>query len=91
MREMDEAGGQEVFPSCIQLNCGKNRAADVYGKELFRIKDRYERDFCLGIMHEEIITALVRAISSGAIYRSDFIKYKPNFVMIASFRPYPLP
>src|SRR2546427_84256 len=33
---------------------------DFYGKELFRFKDRHERDFCLGPTHEEVITDLVR-------------------------------
>ena len=31
-----------------------------YGKELLRIKDRNERDFCFGPTHEEVITDLVR-------------------------------
>ena len=30
------------------------------GPELLRIKDRHERDFCLGPTHEEVITDLVR-------------------------------
>ena len=33
---------------------------DYYGKELFRLKDRHERDFCLGPTHEEVITDLFR-------------------------------
>ncbi|HEX7036439.1 MAG TPA: proline--tRNA ligase [Pseudomonadales bacterium] len=31
-----------------------------YGPELLRLKDRHERDFCLGPTHEEIITDLFR-------------------------------
>jgi prolyl-tRNA synthetase len=31
-----------------------------YGKELLRIKDRHERDFCFGPTHEEVITDTVR-------------------------------
>jgi prolyl-tRNA synthetase len=30
------------------------------GKELLRIQDRHERDFCLGPTHEEVITDLIR-------------------------------
>ena len=30
------------------------------GPELLRIKDRHDRDFCLGPTHEEVITDLVR-------------------------------
>jgi prolyl-tRNA synthetase len=33
----------------------------MYGKELFRIQDRHEREFCLGPTHEEVITDLVRS------------------------------
>ncbi len=31
-----------------------------YGPELFRLKDRKDRDFCLGPTHEEVITQVVR-------------------------------
>jgi prolyl-tRNA synthetase len=31
-----------------------------YGSELFRLKDRHNREFALGATHEEVITALVR-------------------------------
>ncbi|WP_068503506.1 proline--tRNA ligase, partial [Oleiphilus sp. HI0067] len=31
-----------------------------YGGELLRIKDRHERDFCLGPTHEEVITDIIR-------------------------------
>lgn len=60
--EMNKAGGQEVMLPIIQpaelwLESGR---WPVYGKELFRLKDRHERDFCLGPTHEEIITDLVR-------------------------------
>lgn len=33
---------------------------DKYGPELMRLKDRKERDFCLGPTHEEVITQVVR-------------------------------
>jgi prolyl-tRNA synthetase len=33
---------------------------DQYGKELLRMKDRYERDFCFGPTHEEVVTDIVR-------------------------------
>jgi len=60
--EMNKAGGQEVMLPIIQpaelwLESGR---WPVYGKELFRLKDRHDRDFCLGPTHEEIITDLVR-------------------------------
>lgn len=61
-QEMDRADGQEVLlpvlhPAELWQESGR---WDVYGKELFRLKDRHERDFCLGPTHEEIITALAR-------------------------------
>ncbi len=60
--EMNKAGGQEVLmpiasPAELWLETGR---WDFYGKELFRFKDRHERDFCLGPTHEEVITDLVR-------------------------------
>ncbi|MCR4440933.1 MAG: proline--tRNA ligase [Peptococcaceae bacterium] len=60
--EMNKAGGQEVIMPVIQpaelwLESGRWH---VYGKELFRLKDRHEREFCLGPTHEEVITDLVR-------------------------------
>ncbi len=61
--ELDQAGCQELMLPIIQpaelwLESGR---WNVYGKELFRLQDRHERDFCLGPTHEEIITDLVRA------------------------------
>jgi prolyl-tRNA synthetase len=60
--EMNREGGQEILLPIIQpgelwLKSGR---WDVYGPELFRLKDRHGRDFCLGPTHEEIITELVR-------------------------------
>jgi len=60
--EMDRAGAQEVFlpvlcPAELWQESGR---WDVYGKELMRIQDRHDRQFCLGPTHEEVITDLVR-------------------------------
>ena len=33
----------------------------AYGPEMFRLKDRNERDFCLGPTHEEIFTDIIRS------------------------------
>jgi prolyl-tRNA synthetase len=61
-QEMNNAGGEEIIMPIIQpaelwIESGRWQ---VYGKELFRLKDRHDRDFCLGPTHEEIITDLVR-------------------------------
>lgn len=60
--EMDAAGAQELLLPAIQpAELWKETGRwDIYGKELMRIKDRHERDFCLGPTHEEVITDLVR-------------------------------
>ncbi len=60
--EMDRAGAQEVLmpgvqPAELWQESGR---WDKYGPELLRLKDRHQRDFCLGPTHEEIITDLVR-------------------------------
>lgn len=61
-KEMNEAGAQEVLLPAVQpAELWKQTGRwDVYGKELLRMKDRHERDFCLGPTHEEVITDLVR-------------------------------
>lgn len=60
--EMNAVGAQELLmPVVLPAELWKETGRwDVYGKELLRIKDRHERDFCLGPTHEEIITDLVR-------------------------------
>lgn len=60
--EMNRAGAQELLmpiasPAELWRETGR---WDYYGKELFRLKDRHEREFCLGPTHEEIITDLFR-------------------------------
>ena len=60
--EMDAAGGQElampiVQPSELWKESGR---WEVYGDEMFRVKDRHGREFCLGPTHEEMITSVVR-------------------------------
>jgi len=60
--EMNKAGGQELLlpimqPAELWMETGRWH---VYGEEMFRLKDRHNRDFCLGPTHEEIITDLIR-------------------------------
>ncbi|MBP6701098.1 MAG: proline--tRNA ligase [Halioglobus sp.] len=60
--EMDRSGAQELSmpvmqPAELWQESGR---WEQYGPELLRIKDRHERDFCLGPTHEEVITDLVR-------------------------------
>lgn len=60
--ELDKIGCSELLmtalnPKDLWVESGR---WDVYGKELMRIKDRHDRDFCLGPTHEEVITSIVR-------------------------------
>ena len=62
--EMNSAGAQElsmpfVQPKELWIESGR---WDVYGKELMRMKDRHNREMCLGPTHEEIITSIARDI-----------------------------
>lgn len=60
--EMNAGGAQEVLLPVLspaQLWQESGRWA-LYGEELMRLKDRHQRDFCLGPTHEEVITDLVR-------------------------------
>jgi len=60
--EMNQIGGQEVFlPSIQPAELWKeSKRWDFYGKELLRVKDRHDREFCYGPTHEEVITDIVR-------------------------------
>lgn len=60
--EMNNAGAQEflasaLIPSELWQESGR---WDAYGAEMFRLKDRHNRDFCLGPTHEEVFTDIVR-------------------------------
>ena len=60
--ELDKIGCSELLMPTLQtkdlwIESGR---WEVYGKELMRIKDRHDREFCLGPTHEEVITSIVR-------------------------------
>ncbi|MEY4718626.1 MAG: hypothetical protein RL563_1244 [Pseudomonadota bacterium] len=60
--EMSKAGALEVLMPALQPAelWQETGRWEKYGPELARLKDRHERDFCLGPTHEEIITELAR-------------------------------
>ena len=60
--EMDSAGAQELLMPFVQPKelWEESGRWEVYGKELMRLKDRHNREMCLGPTHEEIITAIAR-------------------------------
>jgi len=60
--EMNNAGAQEflasaIIPAELWQESGRWNA---YGAEMFRLKDRNYRDFCLGPTHEEVFTDIAR-------------------------------
>lgn len=60
--ELDKIGCSELLMPALQskelwMESGR---WENYGKELMRINDRHDREFCLGPTHEEVITAVVR-------------------------------
>ena len=60
--EMDAIGGQEITMPVLnpaELWKRTKRYFDI-GQELFRIKDRKERDFVLAMTHEEVVTDIAK-------------------------------
>ena len=60
--EMNRIGGQELFlpaltPSELWKETGRWKE---YGKEMFKLKDRKNRDMCLAPTHEEVMTEIAR-------------------------------
>ena len=80
--EMDKSGAQELMMPVVQ-------PADLweesgrwgqFGPELLRIKDRHDRDFCLGPTHEEVITDIIRnEISSYKQLPANFYQIQTKF------------
>ena len=62
--EMDRAGAQELLMPFVQPKelWEESGRWEVYGKELMRLKDRHNREMCLGPTHEEVITGLARDV-----------------------------
>ena len=60
--EMDAIGAQEMLlpalnPAEVWQESGR---WDVMGQNLFRLKDRFDRDLCLAMTHEEVMTTIAR-------------------------------
>ena len=81
-QEMDKSGAMELLMPVVQ-------PADLweesgrwgqFGPELLRIRDRHDREFCLGPTHEEVITHLVRnEISSYKQLPANFYQIQTKF------------
>ena len=62
--EMDNAGAQELLmPSLIPSDyyeaCGR---VEAFGKDMFNLKDRYDKPFVLGPTHEELFTVAAKSM-----------------------------
>ncbi|WP_303854947.1 proline--tRNA ligase [Salinicola salarius] len=80
--EMDRAGAQEVLMPAVQPAelWQESGRWDEYGPELLRLKDRHQRDYCVGPTHEEVITDLVRReISSYKQLPTNFYQIQTKF------------
>src|ERR1700712_2312464 len=60
--EMNAIGGQEMLlpalnPAEVWQESGR---LGVMGDKLFRLKDRWKRDLCLAMTHEEVMTTIAR-------------------------------
>ncbi len=60
--EMNKTGAVELLMPAIQPSdlWIESERWFQYGPELFRFKDRNNREFCLGPTHEELITSIIR-------------------------------
>ncbi len=61
-QEMNRAGALELFMPAVQPGelWQESGRWQEYGPELLRLKDRHDRDFCMGPTHEEVITDIAR-------------------------------
>ena len=79
--ELDAIGCSELLMPALQVKelWMESGRWDVYGKELMRLTDRHDRDFCLGPTHEEVITRLFATASPVTKNsRLPYTKSKPN-------------
>ena len=60
--EMNKSGAMELMMPVVQPAdlWQESQRWSQFGPELLRIKDRHDREFCLGPTHEEVITDIVR-------------------------------
>lgn len=80
--EMNRAGAVEILMPALQPAelWQESGRWDFYGKELLRLRDRHERDFCLGPTHEEVIVDIARKeISSYKQLPLNFYQIQTKF------------
>ena len=59
--EINKTGAQEILMPIVQPAeiWQKTGRWAVYGEEMFKLKDRHGRDYCLAPTHEELVTTLI--------------------------------
>jgi prolyl-tRNA synthetase len=80
--EMDRSGAQEVSMPVVQPAelWQESGRWEEYGPELARLKDRHDREFCLGPTHEEVMTDLLRGeIKSYKQLPANFYQIQTKF------------
>ncbi|CAH0992267.1 Proline--tRNA ligase [Sinobacterium norvegicum] len=80
--EMDASDAQELLMPVVQPAelWQETGRWQKYGNELCRLKDRHQRDFCLGPTHEEVITDLIRnELSSYKQLPANFYQIQTKF------------
>lgn len=60
--EINKTGAQEIMMPIVQTAelWQKTGRWDVFGPEMFKLKDRNDREYCLGPTHEELVTSLIQ-------------------------------
>ena len=60
--EINKTGAQEIMMPIVQPAelWQKTGRWDVFGPEMFKLKDRSDREYCLGPTHEELVTSLIQ-------------------------------
>ncbi|XP_044531885.1 probable proline--tRNA ligase, mitochondrial [Gracilinanus agilis] len=87
--EMQAIGGQKLdMPtlSSAELWRATDRW-DLMGKELFRLQDRHNKDYCLGPTHEEVITSLIASHKTLSHKQLPYLLYQ----ITRKFRDEPRP
>lgn len=79
---MQQIGGQKLdMPSLCSANLWKTSERwDLMGKELFRLKDRHDGDYCLGPTHEEAVTTLVAHQTTLSYKQLPLLLYQVTFL-----------
>lgn len=60
--EINKTGAQEIMMPIVQPAelWQKTGRWDVFGPEMFKLKDQNDREYCLGPTHEELVTSLIQ-------------------------------